>query len=151
MVVVVVAVLVAGLAGVGVAGAAWWLLRDGGQVPAAAEGGRFDVAGDLVLPEGGYAWGATESSCTGGRGFDDIAPGTQVAVLDGSGKTLALGSLSTSTPTKGADGRLAGCTFSFGVRDVPAGEQFYQVQVGRRGSLRYDATQIRSRLRLTLS
>jgi hypothetical protein len=119
----------------------------------AAETGRssFDVSGDLVLPDDGFAWDTIDKTCKGGRGFADVGPGTQVVVMDSAGKTLAVGALSTSTITTGADGRLTGCSFSFAVRGVPGGHQVYRIAVGRRGHLEYTADQLRGRLRLTLA
>lgn len=136
----VVVVVIAAAAGV------YFLLR---PQPAAAE--VFTVRGQLVLPDDAYAWGSTETSCVGGRGFDDIRPGAQVVVADQAGTTLAIGALGTSKVTTGADGRLAGCTIAFAVPDVPAGGKFYRLSVGRRGGLQYTEQQLRTDLRLTLS
>lgn len=134
------------LAGVG-AGVTLWL---GADPDPPASSGTFDVAGDMVLPDGGFGWGSHETSCTGSDGYNDIGPG-KVVVADVNGRTLAIGELSTSTVSKGVDGRLIGCSLSFLVREVPAGEKFYRVSVGRRGHLEFTQAQLRNRIRLTLT
>jgi hypothetical protein len=87
------------------------------------------------------------SPCRAKSGHGDIEEGTQVAVLRDAGGTLALGQL--------GDGRAGGplndfCLFPFTVQDVPAGEGFYKIEIGRRGALRYAEEQLREPLSLNL-
>jgi len=64
--------------------------------------------------------------CAGAGDFGDIGPNTPILVEDEAGKLLAKGSIQGS---KTSDD---GCLMTFKVSEVPAGSQFYRVQVGQR-------------------
>jgi hypothetical protein len=86
------------------------------------------LTGDLLLRAGE----GTSSGCsTGLGGYADIAAGTQVAVTDGSGAILGLGTLATGAPGDGS-----ACRFAFTPIDVPD-RDFYGVEVAHRGVVRY--------------
>ncbi len=76
--------------------------------------------------------------CTGAsisRGFSDIAPGAPVTVKNEEGTIIATGSVSGGSWTENS------CRLDFSIDDVPEAK-FYQVEVGRRGELRYSAEQL---------
>lgn len=113
--------------------------------------GNFRAAGTVTLPDS-YARGqrafegqalATDD-CWGSGGYGDLKQGTQITVTDAGGKVIALGQL-------GA-GRMSGtaCVLPF-VLDVPAGHDFYGVEVGHRGVVRYTSDQMHRALELGLS
>jgi hypothetical protein len=122
-------------------------------VPVDYVAGELDVEGDFSanLAAGNHAVGGP---CITPAGYSDIADGGQVAVLDAAGKTVGLGSL-TSTGMHIADGSTSladtYCGFTFEVRDVPTGAGFYSIVVGHRDPMREtEADLFGSYLSLTL-
>lgn len=107
------------------------------------------VTGELVLEGSGIKYGYTSADCVGTGGYDDIHEGTQVVISDAEGKTIAVGGLLEGRAT-GVGIRPTRCTFAFSVK-APAGEDFYGVSVGRRGTTTYSAERLGEPLRLTLS
>lgn len=86
-------------------------------------------------------------------GFRDIEEGTQVVVTSGSGETLGLGTLSAPTYSvrnPGSSVRLGKCSYDFSVPNVSSGQQFYRVEVGRRGVQQYSQADITQPLTLQL-
>jgi hypothetical protein len=100
-----------------------------------------------VLVRGSYPQvvRVSESRCAGGGGFDDIREGTQVVVTDAAGKTIALGQL-TAGGRKGG----VGCMFLFVVENVPAGLDFYGIEVSHRGRVQYTAAQLAAPIELSI-
>jgi hypothetical protein len=81
--------------------------------------------------------GKTEDCSEGlGGGYSDLAAGTDVSVLDGSGQLIATAVLTGGTLSS------AGCAFNFSV--VLPSSPFYQVQVANRGAIRYSEAQLTS-------
>lgn len=91
----------------------------------------------------GYAWldPSPGDDCEGQGGYSDINQGTEVRLLS-DGKLLDVTRLGMGTlgqkPTIGA--KMA-CTFEFTL-NVPGGHEFYTVEIGRRGSNSYRASEI---------
>ncbi len=83
-------------------------------------------------------------NCVGRGGYDDIYAGAQVVVSDASGKTVGLGELEGGTPSNG------NCVFSFAVKDVPRGIDFYGVTVGNRKGMRFTEADVAQPLALSL-
>jgi hypothetical protein len=79
-----------------------------------------------LLPQG--------SPCVSNEGYDDIAVGSQVEVLDETNTTVALTDLGAGTLD------VTSCVFPFQV-DVPMGHPFYAFQVGgdQRGTVKFTA------------
>ena len=73
----------------------------------------------------------SNGGCYGTGGYDDIREGLGVTVRDGSGSVLATSRLGIGSLT----GRVT-CTFRFEVDALPK-EDFYSIEVGRRGELTY--------------
>lgn len=110
----------------------------------------FSVTGKMTVTGTGpldYWTGGQGSACQNGGGYGDINLGTQVVVSDASGKTLALGRLGPGTVSDAA-GR--SCSFPFVVSGVPAGHEFYGIEIAHRGRLQYTADQIQQPLSLEL-
>ena len=63
-------------------------------------------------------------------GYKDLRSGAKVTVKDGGGKTIGLGELGPGKIVASA------CKFTFTVLNIPAAD-FYEVEVGRRGSLTF--------------
>ncbi len=106
----------------------------------------------------GQALASTEGApCEPLRGYSDMREGAQVVVSDASGTTLALGTLGQGVidARQGADmhdpiERLsARCVFTFSVPGVPAGRQFYRLNLGHRGAPQYTEQELRSGPSLT--
>ena len=111
---------------------------------AAAASNAFTVNGQLsVSGEGGSSAGA---ECFPSDGYDDIAEGTSVVVMDAAGKTVAIGKLGAGE----TGSYLLSCNFKFKVTGVPAGAKFYKVEVSHRGAVQYTEKQMHQTLDLSL-
>jgi hypothetical protein len=112
--------------------------------------GNFRVSGSVTLTDS-YARGQQAfegqalptDDCWGSGGYADIKRGTQVTVTDANGKVIALGQL--------GGGRVSGtaCVLLFAL-DVPAGQDFYGVEIAHRGAVRYTVDQMHRQLSLGL-
>jgi hypothetical protein len=102
----------------------------------------FNVYGSLQL-NGSDGISHSGTVCQGTDGYDDIQVGAEVVVSDDSGKTLAIGDLTTST----YDGS---CSFTFAVKGVPTGKKFYGVEVTHRGDVQFTEQQLKAGPTLTL-
>lgn len=100
----------------------------------------FDLHGSLQLRDRE----TIRSACLGQGGYSDIRVGAQVFVTDASGKTVGIGQVENSE-NKGLF-----CDYAFVVRDVPAGLDFYGVEVSKRGRVQYSEEQVRSGITLSL-
>jgi hypothetical protein len=124
------------------ASAALWFTRD--DTPATKP--TFDLSGTLSLAKAS-TYGMRDDGyrkCEGTGGYSDISEGTSVTVYDAAGTVLALGKL------EGSKFRNGDCEFTFTVTAVPAGEQFYQVEVAHRGKVSFPSDKARSGVGLTL-
>lgn len=125
-----------------------WLVVACGVVAALAAGAiylfvrptTFDVHGTLQLqdPE------TVRAGCVGQGGYSDIRVNVQVVVTDGAGKTVGIGRAEKFT-NKGLF-----CAYEFLVRDVPAGLDFYGIEVSKRGRVQYNEEQLRAGITLSL-
>jgi len=86
------------------------------------------------------------TGCRGTDGHSDIDAGTQVVIEDADGTTIAVGRLEI-----GQVGGVGSCRFPFNVVDVPEGERFYAVRIGRRGDFRYSSAEAHEMVELSLS
>lgn len=84
-------------------------------------------------------------TCSTGGGYTDIQVGTQVVITDASATTIALGRLVYSYWD-----RTKGCLFHFTVTGVPAGQQFYGIEVSHRGRVQFTASQLAAPIELSL-
>ncbi|MBK8461878.1 MAG: hypothetical protein IPL36_02100 [Nigerium sp.] len=104
----------------------------------------FTASGTLILAQASFV-SDISAPCEGKDGYADIRRGAQVKISDGSGKVIAIGALGagkgSSVGNVGAYNRQAitHCTFVFEVKDVPAGEAIYGVEVSRRGVINFTA------------
>jgi hypothetical protein len=94
------------------------------------------ITGNLTLVG---SIGSGEQGCEGSGGYDDISEGTQVTVSDGSGKTIALGSL-----RAGRQVDRFRCTLDFSIAGVPDAD-FYKVEVAHRGALTFSKQELASK------
>ena len=93
------------------------------------------IQGIFVLTDSGGFTTDHNGDCAGEGGYDDIEAGLQVLVKDRQGTTLAKGELG-----PGEKNRIT-CSFEFVVDDVPRSD-FYEVSVGRRGSVTYKRAEL---------
>ena len=104
-----------------------------------------DITGTFTVEEGSMT-AKTGDPCFTEGGYDDIGAGTQVVVRDGTdGSTLATGRLGGgewALTVLGTNSDLRYCEFSILVKDVPTGPAFYEIEVGRRGSLTYSSEEL---------
>jgi hypothetical protein len=100
------------------------------------------VDGDITVNGGGFT--SAGSVCTTDGGYTDIKTGAQVVIKDAAGKVLATTTLGVGTGTGSA-----ACTFPFHA-DVPAGSDFYGVELGRRGVVQFTAGQLAEGVHLTI-
>lgn len=122
------------------------LSKNGGTAESSSAVGaieaEFAVTGTFTLYDvGSYQSGG---QCEGSGGYSDIRVGTQVRISDATGKILAIGALDWASHHPGE------CVFTFTVRGVPSGEDFYQIEVSHRGLLTYSETEMRDDLALSL-
>ena len=71
--------------------------------------------------------------CVAKGGYDDIREGAQVLATDSAGVVVGTSNLGQGDPTPLPT---SACVFSFSV-DVPAGSDFYNVEVSQRGALTF--------------
>jgi hypothetical protein len=83
-------------------------------------------------------------TCAGQGGYSDIGPGTEVTVMDGSGKLMAKGAIDSSYNQSGP------CMLTFKVFDVPGGAKFYKVHVSHRGEMSYTESEAKAGIAVTL-
>jgi hypothetical protein len=106
--------------------------RGSGDEPVAAAPATYDVAVAFQLVD----YKTFKNDCVGTAGYSDIGPNTQVTIRSGDARVLGVGVLG---PGLGAKGNAvtpeANCSWSLRINDVPTGEQFYSVEVGRRGGI----------------
>jgi hypothetical protein len=107
------------------------------------------AVGSMSVRGGGVpAFGSEGEPCVALGGYTDIAEGTQVVISGEDGTTLAVGRLQSGEITVG--GGFRSCRFYFTVPDIPPGHRFYELEVGRRGSLQYTAQDLKGHIALTL-
>lgn len=111
--------------------------------------GTFDVTGTLTLTtDVAMADTAVGPLCQGTNGFDDVALGESVAVLDASGTSVGLGKL--QKPTANLSASPPSCTFGFRVFGVPAGQKSYSFRIGTRTAPDFGESEMREGPKLTL-
>lgn len=120
----------------------------------------FTVNGSVSVPLDYQAiWDTGEQAavgdpCAGGAGYDDISEDAQVIVTDAQGDIVARGSLGRGILKAGESDSLfeATCVFKFRVPEIPAGESFYTVEVGResRGGVVYTEDEMIEGVELSL-
>ncbi|MCR6706547.1 MAG: hypothetical protein NVV66_18290 [Cellulomonas sp.] len=94
-----------------------------------------------------------DGPCAVKAGYDDIKGGAQVVVLDAAGSTVGLGTLATVTldlPDGTTSLASAFCRATFRVVDVPAGSDFYAIQIASRDPYRLTAADARKPVELSL-
>jgi hypothetical protein len=99
----------------------------------------IDVVGKFVISDDSYWLDLIYSSngnCSGGGAYDDIYEGTRVVVRNGDGEKL------TETSLQAGRGNQSTCTFKIEFT-VLEGEDEYEVEVGRRGSLSYTESELK--------
>jgi len=121
-----------------------------GVAAAASAASVMYVEGTFTLTDSGssYYYGSSFTpgrSCEGDGGYSDIQAGTSVTVSDATGRVIATGALSGGMATSSSV-----CAFTFTVPDVPAGEDFYRLEVSHRGTLTYDADELAAGPMVTL-
>lgn len=119
----------------------------------------FAASGSLSLsdPDGVYV--ATDAMapgapCQGSGGYDDLRPGAQVVVTDDAGKVLAVGRLdagATDDSKAYTSPYYRHCVLPFTVSKVPAGEDFYGVQITHRGVVQKSEAEMRDPVALTFA
>lgn len=125
-----------------------WLAVAIGAVVLLAAGGvyllvrptTFDAQGALRLQDPA----TVRAGCAGQGGYGDIRVGAQVIVTDAAEKTVGIGRLD-AFANKGLY-----CEYSFVVRGVPAGLEFYGVEVSKRSRVQYSEEQLRTGVTLSL-
>lgn len=99
-----------------------------------------DITGTMTLRDDESIYHATAQAkglCLGMRGYDDLQTGAPVVVRDGTGATIATGSLGV-----GISDQAAGkCIWPVEVYDVPESD-FYEIEVTHRGGLTYSAAEM---------
>lgn len=136
-----------GLLVLGIGAVAVWYFFDGkGPVEAVKDVAgpqTYRITGTFTLADR-YSGGGG-GGCSGDGGFRDISQGTQVTVTDSAGATVALGLLGAGRIENGT------CVFPFEVDGVPAGKDFYGIEVSHRGAVKYLEDEVKSgSLKLTL-
>ena len=94
------------------------------------------ISGTFTLYDDDVPLPNTGNPCYGRGGYDDITVGLDVTVRDAHGTIIAADELWTGNPIG-----FRQCVFPFQVTHVPDSD-FYQVSVGRRGSLIYSRDEL---------
>ncbi|MBL1287261.1 hypothetical protein JKV81_10455 [Streptomyces sp. For3] len=100
--------------------------------------GTFTLEGEFTLADGAISDGI--GGCEGSGGYTDIGIGTSVTVYDAAGSVIATSALLLSE----FDATAGSCTYDVAVEDVPADEDFYQVEISHRGKLQLSADEAKS-------
>ncbi len=137
--------LAAGIALAAGLGALYW---------AFAPATHFDVVGTITVEGSGRSltYGTNTSNCRGasGGGHSDLRPGAQVVIKDASGTIVATGRITDDGKSFGSGSNITRCILPFKVEDVPAGHDFYSIEVTRRGAVTYTADEIREPMSLQI-
>ena len=133
-----IAAIVAGLAVSAVAGAYVGARLERGPASHTLLGEITIVRGEGIL--GGYQDG---QPCSGAYGYNDLHTGAPVTVLNGSGATIASGTLNEGRFQLGSTPSQNTCTFAFTVQGVP-NTAAYEVRAGsgRRSGPRYTRAEL---------
>ncbi|MEU2409123.1 hypothetical protein ABZ609_33135 [Streptomyces rubiginosohelvolus] len=100
--------------------------------------GTFTLEGEFTLTEEAVSDGI--GGCEGSGGYSDIQLGTSVTVYDAAGTVIATSALILSEFDEAA----GSCTYDVSVEDVPADEDFYQLEISHRGKLHLPAEEAKS-------
>lgn len=115
-----------------------WALHDSGP-------DTFPIAGTIGIKGSTTSFSTpTGFECEGYEGYDDIGATSGVTVKDAGGTLIAKGHMTGSTEVSGS------CLLDFSVPDVPAGKQYYLVEMAHRGELSYTEDEARGPLSLSL-
>jgi hypothetical protein len=118
-----------------------------------AEPDTFTISGFMHVGSDGF--GRVGEFCYPDAGFTDIGTGTDVTVTNSRGRVVAISALrgeGTYVDPLDLGPRMAmTCEFTFRVRGVPEGEQFYAVEVGSRGVVRYTRNQLNQDIAMELT
>lgn len=96
------------------------------------------LKGTFTLVDTGVS--RTSGGCSGTGGYSDVHAGMQVVIKNEKNEILALGNVGEDT-YNGPYPEVT-CQFPIVVKDIPRAE-FYQIEVGRRGSLQYSIEDLR--------
>jgi hypothetical protein len=120
------------------------------QNPKAGTSVKKDSVVSLVVASGATLTGSftlidkgvsrTSEKCYGTGGYSDVEEGLQVVVRNEKNEILAIGQLGSDNYTGQYPGVV--CEFPFVIKDIPRAN-FYQIEVGRRGSLKYSIDDLR--------
>lgn len=126
LVLVLVAVVVGGVALLGIATVAALSLISGESTN--------KIGGTFTLIDSGFSSGKV---CSGDGGYSDIDFGSNVTVYDGSGKVLATGILGI-----GIGSSYSRCVFPVEISEKVPTKDFYAIEVTRRGKVTYSKSQL---------
>lgn len=104
----------------------------------------YTLTGTFTLYDSDERWGSEFAKslgiedCRGSGGYGDIREGLGVVVRDSQGAIIANGDLGEGKPLS-----TTLCEFSFEVTNIPESD-FYEVSVGRRGSVVYQRSELES-------
>ncbi len=118
----------------------WWLIGGGALaivvaivVTLSLVGGGRDLTVKFALID------LDGVSCAGGTGgYNDVGPGMSVVVRNNDGQVIGTGSLGDN----GEKIESVACEWTALVEDVPSGEDYYAVTVGRRGEQVYTGDEL---------
>lgn len=115
----------------------------------------FTVTGTITVIDSngnGLTFGPGSGQCHGRGGYSDLTETTQVVITDAAGTVVATGAVDGFGTPAASAGRVSPdrCVLAFTVKDVPAGHDFYTIEVARRGKLTYPAEHYGKPLRLQI-
>jgi hypothetical protein len=84
-------------------------------------------------------WNPKGNNCTGHGGYEDIKAGLQVTIRNEAGTVIGTGDFGGGTVLS-----FDACEFHFAIPNVPKAT-FYQIEAGRRGTLRYSYAEMQSK------
>lgn len=104
---------------------------DNDRAPESAD--TMTVAGTLLVPQGS----PSVKPCYPARGYEDLAGSSDVTVYGADGTMLAVGNTEATGEVRNVQGFYK-CVYRFSLADVPAQDNVYSVEVGRRGRINFN-------------
>ena len=105
----------------------------------------FTITGTIDVHDSVKSSARLGFACEGSGGFSNIGPASPVLVKDETGTVIAVGEM---TGSRSISSKL--CELSFTADDVPAGRNYYLVEIARRGELTYTEEEAREPLSLSI-
>jgi hypothetical protein len=108
--------------------------------------GHFGIKGTISVPSATYVAEGDEAQgfCTVKDGYEDLRTGASVVATDAHGEVVGVGALADIERTSEE------CRYAFEIANVPEGSDTYGIEVGNRGIVQYERSQLEDSVELPL-